>query len=195
MERAGLDEPSLIAAARALGDLVQPGDVVLLRGPMGAGKTTFTRALAEGLGVDRPDRVRSPTFNLCLLHAGPRPLAHVDLFRLAGDDDEPIAGSVGAAFEALGLPDLVGDGPSDPSGSTVSPVLVVEWAELWAEPPASALHLEIALDPANSALRTLIASATGERPQALLTAWSQRIDTTSSPRFPPSGDPSRPSRS
>lgn len=166
MERRGLTEPRLLAAARALGAWLAPGDVVLLQGPMGAGKTTFTRALAEGLGVLRPDRVRSPTFNLWLEHAGPRPLAHVDLFRLAADDD-PSPGSVGAAaFESLGLSELVdaGEGPS-------SVVLVVEWAELWADPPGAALRIQILPDPANPGLRTLIADASGERPQALLHAW------------------------
>jgi tRNA threonylcarbamoyladenosine biosynthesis protein TsaE len=160
----------LLAVARALGALLRPGDVVLLCGPMGAGKTTFTRALAEGLGVDRPDRVRSPTYNLWLEHAGPRPLAHMDLFRLAASDDDPTPGSVGAAaFEALGLPDA-------DASATADVVLVVEWADLWAAPPASALRIELRPDPANSALRTLIATASGARPQALLQAWSGRIE-------------------
>lgn len=173
MERTGLSEPRLTAAAKALGAMLQPGDVVLLMGPMGAGKTTFTRALAEGLGVDRPDRVRSPTFNLCLVHAGPRSLAHVDLFRLA-DGDGPIAGSVGAAaFEALGLAALLEGEPSDLAVTPV--VLVVEWADLWADPPESALRLELAPDSTNPAVRTLIASASGSRPRALIEAWEREI--------------------
>ena len=168
MERIGLSEPRLLDAARALGALLAPGDVVLLQGPMGAGKTTFTRALAEGLGVARPDRVRSPTFNLWLEHAGPRPLAHVDLFRLAADDG-PTPGSVGAAaFEALGLPEAIDAGMVTGTGPVV---LVVEWAELWAEPPAAALRIDLRPDPTNSGHRTLIATASGERPQALLRAW------------------------
>jgi tRNA threonylcarbamoyladenosine biosynthesis protein TsaE len=174
MERTRLSEPLLSAAARALGALLRPGDVVLLQGPMGAGKTTFTRALAEGLGVDRPDRVRSPTFNLWLEHAGPRPLAHVDLFRLATHEggEGPSPGSVGAAaFEALGLAERV-DAAAGSPGSVVPAVVVVEWADLWADPPASALRIELAPDPANSGLRTLIATASGDRPQALLQAWA-----------------------
>jgi|SRR5690606_27426672 len=181
MERTSLTEPSLTAAARALGRLLQPGDVVLLQGPMGAGKTTFTRALAEGLGVDRPDRVRSPTFNLCLHHAGPRPLAHVDLFRLAADDEaDPRGGSSGsvgsAAFEALGLSALTEGEPSDLGASPhARPVWVVEWADLWADPPAAVLRIRISLDSTNTAHRTLIASASGSRPQALLGAWARQI--------------------
>lgn len=169
MQRTSLTESQLTAAARALGARLQPGDVVLLQGPMGAGKTTFTRALAEGLGVDRPERVRSPTFNLCLEHPGPRPLTHVDLFRLAASDDDPAPGSVGeAAFEALGLPEWVDAGGS---GS----VLVVEWADLWADPPGASLRIALGLDPTNSATRTLSAVAMGSRPQALLEAWDHEI--------------------
>lgn len=169
MERTGLTEARLTAAARALGARLAPGDVVLLHGPMGAGKTTFTRALAEGLGVDRPDRVRSPTFNLCLRHAGPRPLAHVDLFRLAAAEEDPTPRSVGAAaFESLGLLEW-----DEPRAS--AEVLVVEWADLWADPPGAALEIELAPDPANSGLRTLIATALGERPRALLQAWDREI--------------------
>lgn len=180
MERTSLTEPRLLAAARALGARLGPGDVVLLQGPMGAGKTTFTRALAEGLGVERPDRVRSPTFNLWLEHAGPRPLAHVDLFRLASDDD-PSPGSVGAAaFESLGLPELADadHGPavaSAASSAVASMVLVVEWADLWADPPGAALRIQLLPDPVNSGLRTLIAAASGERPQTLLEAWDAEI--------------------
>jgi tRNA threonylcarbamoyladenosine biosynthesis protein TsaE len=146
---------------------------------MGAGKTTFTRALAEGLGVDRPDRVRSPTYNLCLVHHGPRSLAHVDLFRLAGDE-EASAGSVGAAaFEALGLAALI---EGEPTGSGSGPVvLVVEWADLWADPPASALRIELGPDSTNLAHRTLIASPTGERPRAVVEAWEHALGPVDEP--------------
>src|SRR5687767_2656579 len=68
------------------GGAIDEGPVLLFHGPMGAGKTTFTRALAEGLGVARPDRVCSPTFTLCMVHVGTPgspTLVHVDLFRLA----------------------------------------------------------------------------------------------------------------
>jgi len=164
MERKGLHESELATVARALGARLEPGDVVLLEGPMGAGKTTFTRALAEGLGVERPGRVRSPTFNLCLLHPGPRPLAHVDLFRLAmGGDESPAP--VGAAFEALGLEALI-DG-----GTASQQVLVVEWADLWAEAPADHLRVELGLQPLEITQRTLVATAAGARAERLLAAW------------------------
>ncbi|MCH9688074.1 MAG: tRNA (adenosine(37)-N6)-threonylcarbamoyltransferase complex ATPase subunit type 1 TsaE [Deltaproteobacteria bacterium] len=177
MELCSLDQARLTAAARVLGGQLRVGDVVLLDGPMGAGKTTFARALAEGLEVDRPQRVRSPTYNLCLHHPGPRPLAHVDLFRLA-QDEGPAAPLGAAAFEALGLDALVDGAPQW--------VVVVEWAQLWAAPPPDHLQVRLELDGLQMAHRTLIASAGGSRSKALLGAWRARFPaetgSESSPR-------------
>jgi tRNA threonylcarbamoyladenosine biosynthesis protein TsaE len=69
-------------AARAVGALLRPGDVVLIRGEVGTGKTTFVRAACEPLGVT--DAVTSPSFTIGQLYAGRVPVAHVDLFRLEG---------------------------------------------------------------------------------------------------------------
>jgi tRNA threonylcarbamoyladenosine biosynthesis protein TsaE len=91
-------ETRALAAALARG--LAPGEVVLLSGDLGAGKTAFVRGLAEGLGLD-PDVVTSPTFTLVHEYRGGRlPLIHVDLYRLdtadlAGiglDDDLAAAG-------------------------------------------------------------------------------------------------------
>ncbi|WP_165436209.1 tRNA (adenosine(37)-N6)-threonylcarbamoyltransferase complex ATPase subunit type 1 TsaE [Amycolatopsis suaedae] len=71
---------------RRLGTLLRAGDLVLLAGPLGAGKTVLTRGIAAGLGVS--GRVSSPTFVLARTHpAGERgvPLVHVDAYRLGGD--------------------------------------------------------------------------------------------------------------
>lgn len=74
------------ALGRRLAAGLRPGDLVVLSGPLGAGKTTLTQGLAEGLGVRGP--VTSPTFVLARTHPGPVPLLHVDAYRLrpAGDD-------------------------------------------------------------------------------------------------------------
>jgi tRNA threonylcarbamoyladenosine biosynthesis protein TsaE len=87
---------------------------VLLTGELGAGKTTFVRGLARGLGVD-PAEVASPTFVLLTSYPGRLTLHHADLYRLAGNGDE----------RELGLEELPGPGA----------VLAVEWAERLAVPP------------------------------------------------------------
>lgn len=79
-------------AARAVGALLRPGDVVLIAGEVGTGKTTFVRAACEPLGVTDP--VTSPSFTIGQVYAGPVPVAHVDLFRLetlAGEDPALLA--------------------------------------------------------------------------------------------------------
>lgn len=66
-----------------IGEQLEPGDLLVLTGPLGAGKTTFTRGLAEGLGVRGP--VQSPTFVIARTHpslVGGAPLVHVDAYRL-----------------------------------------------------------------------------------------------------------------
>jgi tRNA threonylcarbamoyladenosine biosynthesis protein TsaE len=68
------------AAGRALADALEPGDVVLLVGGLGAGKTTFVQGVAEGLGVT--EDVTSPTFTLCQLYRGRLRVLHADLWRL-----------------------------------------------------------------------------------------------------------------
>jgi tRNA threonylcarbamoyladenosine biosynthesis protein TsaE len=71
------------AAGAALAAQLTPGDVVLVSGELGAGKTTFVRGALRALGVRGP--ITSPTFVVGHLHEGERgPLAHLDLYRLAG---------------------------------------------------------------------------------------------------------------
>ena len=110
------------AVARHLAAQLVPGDVVLLSGDLGAGKTTFVRGLAAGLGID-PDQVTSPTFTLVHEYRDGRlTLYHADLYRL----DK-------AATADLGLEELgVSDG-----------VLAIEWPERLAHSLPGALHVEI----------------------------------------------------
>ena len=65
-----------------LGQLAQPGDVFLLSGDLGAGKTCLTQGIARGLGIE--GYVRSPTFVLVSQHQGRLPLYHMDIYRLGG---------------------------------------------------------------------------------------------------------------
>lgn len=151
LARFEVDEEGLRAWARRLGARLRPGDVILLVGPMGAGKTTFARALGEGLGLDRPERVSSPTYTVCMVHRGPIGMVHVDLFRLleaAGESGSGPGSGRGvvqtSAFEALGLE----HGELPPPGQ----ILLVEWADAWADPPAESLliTLERPLDSEHS---------------------------------------------
>ena len=92
---------------QSIGELACPGDIFLLNGPLGAGKTCFTQGLAKGLGVT--GYVRSPTFVLVTQHQGRLRLFHVDLYRI---DDPREAWDLGLDEQ------LFGEG-----------VCVVEWAE------------------------------------------------------------------
>jgi tRNA threonylcarbamoyladenosine biosynthesis protein TsaE len=114
-----------------LGTMVQAGDVVLLRGDLGSGKTTFTQGIAQGLGVTGP--VTSPTFILMREYAGRLPLYHMDLYRL----ERP--------SEAL---DLGFDSYMSEEG-----VCVVEWPEHATGLPAD--HLEVRLGFVSDTKRSL----------------------------------------
>lgn len=110
------EEADTIEFGRRLGGLLRAGDLVLLSGPLGAGKTALTRGIAEGLGV--LGRVSSPTFVIARDHrAAPGgrgvALVHVDAYRLGGHLDE--------------LDDL------DLDTELVDAAVVVEWGEGVAE--------------------------------------------------------------
>lgn len=83
MERADLETTSPAATERlaeAVGRALRPGDIVLIAGDVGTGKTTFVRGACRALGVT--DRVTSPSFTIGQTYNGTVPVAHVDLFRL-----------------------------------------------------------------------------------------------------------------
>jgi len=63
-----------------LAGLLRPGDLVVLSGPLGAGKTALVQGIGAGLGVE--GRIASPTFVIARVHPGPLPLVHVDAYRL-----------------------------------------------------------------------------------------------------------------
>jgi len=109
------------AVAAALADLVDIGDLLILSGDLGAGKTCFTQGLGRGLGIDQ--RITSPTFTLANRYPGRLLLHHLDVYRLD---------SVAETLD-LDLPDLLESG-----------VTVIEWGERIAAvlPPD---HLVVAL--------------------------------------------------
>lgn len=72
--------------AHKLATLLTPPDVLTLEGDLGAGKTTFTQALAKGLGITRT--VNSPTFTIIKQYEGRFPFNHLDVYRLADSDED-----------------------------------------------------------------------------------------------------------
>jgi tRNA threonylcarbamoyladenosine biosynthesis protein TsaE len=140
------------AIGERLGSVLAAGDVVLLYGDLGAGKTALVQGLAVGLGVPRERRVASPTFTIVNEHAGRVPLYHVDLYRL-----EALA-----EMEEIGLPEYL-EGPG---------VAVVEWAErLGLLVPDE--RLDVRIDIAGETSRRLSLTAFGARPLACLSAFGQ----------------------
>ena len=93
MELEGLDEPTLEELASRVAQVLEPGDVVVLSGEVGSGKTTFVRAAARALGVT--DRVTSPTYQLARGYEGLKDgrrviINHMDLYRLEGLEDRDV---------------------------------------------------------------------------------------------------------
>ena len=107
------------AAGEQFGERLAPGDLVLLKGDLGAGKTTFVRGLMRGVGS--PAHVASPTFQLVRVYPGRVQIAHVDLYRLED----------GADLVDLGLDELLDQG-----------AVVVEWGDRLEAPEAALLWIE-----------------------------------------------------
>src|SRR2546428_10563225 len=72
------------ALARRIGEQLKGGEIFLLTGELGAGKTLFAKGMAAGLGID-PEDVTSPSFTLVNIHQGRLRFYHIDLYRLDGD--------------------------------------------------------------------------------------------------------------
>ncbi len=102
---------------------LQPGAIVALCGPLGAGKTSFVQGFAHGLGVPSNIRVNSPTFALLNIYAGRLPIYHFDWYRLEH----------AAALQQIDVDEyLAGDG-----------VCVIEWADKFSNIlPATAQHIQ-----------------------------------------------------
>jgi tRNA threonylcarbamoyladenosine biosynthesis protein TsaE len=135
------------AVAARLGACLTAGDLVVLDGPLGAGKTVFVRGLAAGRGLD-PGLVRSPTFVLHRVYGSPARLHHLDLYRLGP----------GASITLLDLDTLLEAAPA-----------AVEWgshADLSAWRP---LHLRIEI--AGESDRRIDATDPGAAAPRLLEAW------------------------
>ena len=153
----GLPDQAIISTADAMRELgeriagqLRAGDLLILSGPLGAGKTTLVQGIGTGLGVRGP--VTSPTFVIARVHPGPVPLVHADAYRL------------GSFIE---LDDLDLD--------TTNSVTVVEWGEGLAEGLADdRLEISISPDP-DSWQRTVRITGHGERWHAVLAGSQDRL--------------------
>ena len=143
----------------ALGQYAEAGDVFLLSGELGAGKTCLTQGIAKGLGVD--EYVRSPTFVLVSVHQGRLPLYHIDIYRL-----DEVAEVVDLGLEEY----LAGDGVS-----------VIEWAskalEVFPQP-----YMLITLTYEGENERLIQLEARGERYESLLSQVEKRLSRTAAYR-------------
>lgn len=137
--------------AGALARFVQPGDVVMLTGDLGAGKTHFSQGFAAALGVDEP--VVSPTFNIMLSYPQGRiPLYHFDLYRLDSEDQLEDIDFFGT---------IEGDGVS-----------LIEWGERFSNAfPDDYLHVRIAVQGDN--VRSIVAEGCGPRSDELALKWAR----------------------
>ena len=122
------DAEALRAWGEALGHQLRAGDIVVLRGPLGAGKTTLTQGLARALGVS--DAVTSPTFVLINEYPGAIPLLHLDAYRLESLSWEELRDA--------GLEDFLGRADA---------IRVVEWPSMIADwLPAAQWDVEISME-------------------------------------------------
>ena len=113
-----------LALGRSLGEIAQAGEVITLAGSLGAGKTTLTQAIGEGLQVPESCYITSPTFSLLHEYPGRLPLYHLDLYRLSDETE----------IEDLGLLEYIyGTG-----------LTVIEWPDrLGSLMPTDRLHIEL----------------------------------------------------
>ncbi len=131
--------------AAVLAELARPGDIVLLAGDLGAGKTVFVQGFGRGLGIAGP--ITSPTFTLAREYEGRLPLHHLDVYRL--DHMEEL-------FD-VGIPELLDEGA----------VTVVEWGDVIVPTlPADFLEVRITFGDADDD-RTLALRSVGP-------SWSAR---------------------
>ncbi|HYO47614.1 MAG TPA: tRNA (adenosine(37)-N6)-threonylcarbamoyltransferase complex ATPase subunit type 1 TsaE [Gemmatimonadota bacterium] len=141
------------AIGEALGRAAPDGAVILLEGPLGAGKTTLAQGVGAGCGVRDP--VTSPTYNLILHYAGDRPFTHVDLYRLEDQTE----------LETLDLEEMLGG----------SGVTCVEWPELLrGEQEIPWARLRISLESGPIGPRRVFGELAGVGWEAALAALAER---------------------
>jgi len=145
------DPGATVALGHRIGQLLYPGEVVALIGPLGAGKTHLVRAIAEGLGIADSRAVSSPTFVLIQEYEARLPIYHFDAYRLNGP----------AEFAELGAHEYF-----DSDG-----VSLIEWADR-VETALPADLLRIAIEVTGETSRRFVIGARGLRAGALVKGLS-----------------------
>ena len=136
---------------RFLGEIAEPGDVIILNGPLGAGKTTMTQFIGTGLEVPVECYITSPTFSLMHEYPGRLTIYHMDLYRLSSEEE----------IEDLGFVEYIyGDG-----------LTIIEWPDRLGEMLPDE-HLDITLAMTGEDRRTAVISGHGEKWQKRLTEIS-----------------------
>ena len=152
------DARGTAAIGATLGRTAPEGALILLEGPLGAGKTTFAQGVGAGCGVREP--ITSPTYNLILRYSGERPFTHVDLYRL----DDP------TELETLDLDAILGAGG----------VTCVEWPAVLGDrldPPWARVRIEPEAGHAGPRrIRCELAGEGWERAVAALAAYEEPED-------------------
>jgi tRNA threonylcarbamoyladenosine biosynthesis protein TsaE len=149
LDRISESEQQTGAIARSLAAHLRPGDVLLLNGPLGAGKTRFVQGLAAALGCESA-YTSSPTFGLVHEYDGRNPVVHIDAYRLRDVDE----------FYELGGDELLGSGA----------VACIEWAaRIQAALPADALTVTI--EPVGRQTRRLRFESVAGRGAEILREW------------------------
>jgi tRNA threonylcarbamoyladenosine biosynthesis protein TsaE len=139
-----------------LGGLLEPGDVVLLRGSLGAGKTVFAQGIGASLGVAEP--INSPTYVLLKEYSGRIPFYHLDLYRI--EDPEELFGlGLDQYFGGDGVCVVEWSDRADGQGPEGAP-----WPEDW---------LRVTLRVRGPHTRALLCEAAGARGRALMTQFAR----------------------
>lgn len=140
------NEDELMAYGYRLGQKLQAGDILVLTGNLGAGKTTLTKGIAKGLDINQ--MIKSPTYTIVREYEGRLPLYHLDVYRIGNDPD------------SIDLDDfLYGDGVS-----------VIEWGELLEEDLLGD-YLEVVITPSGDG-RQIELQTNGPRSEKLAEAMA-----------------------
>ena len=87
MKKTSNSQEETIQLGQSLGNSLIPGDIILLFGDLGAGKTRLTQGICNGLGLDKGFYIRSPTFTLINEYPGKYPIYHIDLYRIDNQEE------------------------------------------------------------------------------------------------------------